>query len=1162
MNTGKRIISLLMCMLMVLSIVPMSVFASGTVIDTVALTMPEAEGETLNLDAIKVPDDAEYEIDRIENFAVNGVDCMETGAVLVDEDHVVITVRVNVKGEATFSETLTATVNGNNAYVSNAPVSIKIRYEFCVGGGAGVVDTVDITMPEAEGETLNLDAIKVPDGAAYKIEYIEYFTVNGSKASGNEAVLKDCDRVYLEIRMKARGTATFTDDIVATVNGNTATLSAKSSTGFKLMYEFYVGGGAGVVDTVDITMPEAPGETLNLAAIKAPDGAAYKIEYIVEFTVNGYNSHEESLLQRGDEVCIKLYIKARGTAAFADEMTATVNGKAATVSAKGPSGFKLTYEFTSNTIIDEINLTYDASVIDLNTAWTEGEVNRRVRDNVATTTEGASVDGGNSGLRIKQSETDFWGVDDGSAMVDATKNYAIKYNLYLSEGYDWLEAVKEYPHTGIKVKINGTDVTDEVYFDYNDYWNELNVYYVIGNADTTPIVTDITVSDNELSVVKGGNHTFTAEVKGTVADKTVKWTVEGATSAKTVIDATGKLTVGTDETAETVTVKATANADSTKFAIATVTVTEQPPYISSVDVSPSVESLYTGAEKEFNVDVYGTQTDKSVTWTVEGATSAKTTIDSTGKLTIGSDETAATLTVKATANKDNTKFGTSTVTVKQKTRISEINLTYDLEKLELNTTVMEHNVDANIKNNVKITDEGVIKDGGNSGLSIRQDNGDYWGIGDGSAKVSVDKNYAIKIDLKLTNACDWPESVKSSTPSGITVKINGVDLTDEVDLDYNSAYNKLTVYISLEKATCPHTYDNDCDAECNLCTEIRTAPHTYDNACDAECNNCPATRTPAAHKGGTATCTDKAKCSVCGEAYGSLKAHTYRNVTTKATLSKNGKVVTKCSVCGNVSKTTTVYYPNTIKLSKTAYTYNGKVQTSSVTVKDSKGNTLKKDTDYTVKYESGRKAAGKYTVTITFKGKYTGTKTLTYTIVPKVTSKITATQTTTTITLKWNKVTGADGYRVYKYNSKTKKYEKLKDVTKNTLKISKLKAGTAYKYKVKAYTKDDGTIWGDSSKVFETATKCKTPSITKLTTTKDKASFTWSNVSGESGYQVYYSTKKDSGYKKVTSYKTNVVKGSKTKLKSGKKYYFKVRAYKKTASGTVYSSWSAVKSVK
>ena len=369
-----------------------------------------------------------------------------------------------------------------------------------------------------------------------------------------------------------------------------------------------------------------------------------------------------------------------------------------------------------------------------------------------------------------------------------------------------------------------------------------------------------------------------------------------------------------------------------------------------------------------------------------------------------------------------------------------------------------------------------------------------------------------------------------------------------------------------------HSWANaDCDTPktCNTCgiTEGVALGHSWTNAdCDTPktCNTCGATEGVAlGHTGGTATCTEKAKCSVCGEAYGSLKAHTYRNVTTKATLTKNGKVESKCSVCGNVSKTTTVYYPKTIKLSKTAYTYNGKVQTPSVTVKDSEGNTLKKDTDYTVKYESGRKAPGKYTVTITFKGKYEGAKKFTYTIAPKKVTKLSASQTTTTITLKWNKVTGADAYRVYKYNSKTKKYEKLKDVTKNSLKIEKLKAGTAYKYKVKAYTKDDGSIYGAYSDVFATATKCKTPSISKLTCSKKGvASLTWTNVSGESGYQVYYSTKKDSGYKKVTSYKTNVVKGSKTKLKSGKKYYFKVRAYKKTASGTVYSSWSAVKSVK
>ena len=360
--------------------------------------------------------------------------------------------------------------------------------------------------------------------------------------------------------------------------------------------------------------------------------------------------------------------------------------------------------------------------------------------------------------------------------------------------------------------------------------------------------------------------------------------------------------------------------------------------------------------------------------------------------------------------------------------------------------------------------------------------------------------------------------------------------------------------------------------------------HLYSNACDTICNRsgCGTKRT-ITHNYAAATCTTAKKCKVCGATSGNKLGHSYSNacdttcntcstkrtithsyksVTTKATLTKNGKIETKCSVCGKVSKAVTVYYPKSIKLSKTSYTYNGKVQTPSVTVKDSKGNTLKKNTDYTVKYESGRKAAGTYTVAITFNGKYSGTKKLTYTIAPKATSKVTASQTTSTITLKWSKVTGADGYRVYQYNAKTKKWVKVKDVTGTSLKINKLTAGTKYKFRVKAYNKDDGTIWGAYSITFETATKCKSPSIIKLTTTKGTASYTWSNVSGESGYQVYYSTKKDSGYKKVASYKANVVKGSKSKLKSGKKYYFKVRAYKKVGSKTVYSSFSSAKSIR
>ena len=68
-----------------------------------------------------------------------------------------------------------------------------------------------------------------------------------------------------------------------------------------------------------------------------------------------------------------------------------------------------------------------------------------------------------------------------------------------------------------------------------------------------------------------------------------------------------------------------------------------------------------------------------------------------------------------------------------------------------------------------------------------------------------------------------------------------------------------------------------------------------------------------------------------------------------------------------------------VVLSKTAFTYNAKVQKP--TIKTIKGLTLKEGTDYAAKWSNGSsKNAGTYTVTITGKGNYTGTAKATYTI--------------------------------------------------------------------------------------------------------------------------------------------------------------------------------------
>ena len=185
------------------------------------------------------------------------------------------------------------------------------------------------------------------------------------------------------------------------------------------------------------------------------------------------------------------------------------------------------------------------------------------------------------------------------------------------------------------------------------------------------------------------------------------------------------------------------------------------------------------------------------------------------------------------------------------------------------------------------------------------------------------------------------------------------------------------------------------------------------------------------------------------------KTHKYKTTAlTKATLSKNGSVTKKCAVCGKTSKST-IKYAKTFKLSATSYTYNGKVKTPIVTVKDSAGNKLKKNVDYTLSSSSGRKNVGTYKVTIKMKGKYSGTKTLTFKINPVKTSvyKLTAGKKSITVNIS-KKSTQVSGYQVQYSTSKKFTSAKTKTIssyktTKYTLKS--LSAKKTYYVRVRTY---------------------------------------------------------------------------------------------------------------
>ncbi|MBL6468074.1 MAG: leucine-rich repeat domain-containing protein [Mogibacterium sp.] len=144
-----------------------------------------------------------------------------------------------------------------------------------------------------------------------------------------------------------------------------------------------------------------------------------------------------------------------------------------------------------------------------------------------------------------------------------------------------------------------------------------------------------------------------------------------------------------------------------------------------------------------------------------------------------------------------------------------------------------------------------------------------------------------------------------------------------------------------------------------------------------------------------------------------------------------------------------------VSLSEASYTYNGKVRTPFVKAKDSAGNMIPKS-EYTVKYDSGRKNVGQYKATITFKGKYSGTYCKTFRILPKGTKLKKVSAGKKSFTAKWSRQkTQTTGYQVqysqkknFKSGAKTVTIGKTKTTAK---KVTGLKKKKTYYVRIRTY---------------------------------------------------------------------------------------------------------------
>ena len=160
------------------------------------------------------------------------------------------------------------------------------------------------------------------------------------------------------------------------------------------------------------------------------------------------------------------------------------------------------------------------------------------------------------------------------------------------------------------------------------------------------------------------------------------------------------------------------------------------------------------------------------------------------------------------------------------------------------------------------------------------------------------------------------------------------------------------------------------------------------------------------------------------------------------------------------------------------------------------------------------------------------------------------------VALSWREVKGADGYKVYVYSSKKKKYTTLKSVKSNKYTAEELKSGTTYKLAVKPYAKKNGKTYYGKPVYLTVTTKLTRPILTAKITAKGNT-LSWNKVNGADGYVIYYSTEKDGSYTKLKT--TTAAAYTHTKASKSKKYYYKVRAYKTVSGEKIYSSFSTVK---
>ena len=156
---------------------------------------------------------------------------------------------------------------------------------------------------------------------------------------------------------------------------------------------------------------------------------------------------------------------------------------------------------------------------------------------------------------------------------------------------------------------------------------------------------------------------------------------------------------------------------------------------------------------------------------------------------------------------------------------------------------------------------------------------------------------------------------------------------------------------------------------------------------------------------------------------------------------------------------------------------------------------------------------------------------------PSAPSGLSVSNTIASLTLKWNAVTGATGYEVYRAGTDGK-YSKITTVTSTSYVDTNVKNNTQYSYKIKAYN-------AAGASAFSTAASLKKTQISvsnlKADATGSKVQLSWTGgVTGAEGYVIYRRTEESKSYTEIGRTSGNTYSDT---INAGIKYYYAVAVY-------------------